>query len=102
MQYVLGTFAGEASFAHGQTVACNKGDALWRGGDGRMQCRPQTPARDCNERSLLRRYGAGIKLVQVAGGQCVRFGSGQSVASAPGAGPVTGLAIDGGVGGVAH
>ena len=104
MQYVLGTYAGQASFAHGQTTVCNKGDALWRDGGGRMQCRPQTPARDCNERSLLRRYGAGIKLVQVSGGgQCVRFGGGQSVAAAQGgAGPVTGLLIDGGVGGVAH
>ena len=103
MQYVLGSFAGQPDFARGQTVVCNKGDALWRGGDGRMQCRPQTPARDCNERSLLRRYGAGIKLVQVSGGgQCVRFGGGQSVASAQGQGPVTGLLIDGGVGGVAH
>lgn len=104
MQYVLGSFAGEASFAHGQTTVCNKGDALWRDGGGRMQCRPQTPARDCNERSLLRRYGAGIKLVQVSGGgQCVRLGGGRSVAAAQGGpGPVTGLLIDGGVGGVAH
>lgn len=102
MQYVLGSFAGQPDFARGQTVVCRKGDALWREGGGRMQCRPQTPARDCNERSLLRRYGAGIKLVQVAGGQCVRFGAGQSVASAGGQGPVTGLLIDGGVGGVAH
>lgn len=100
MQYVLGSFAGEARFEHGQTVVCRKGDALWREGGGRLQCRPQTPARDCNERSLLRRYGAGIKVVSTQSQQCVRFGGG--VVSEAQAGPATGFVTDGGVGGVAH
>ena len=100
MQYVLGSFAGEARFEHGQTVVCRKGDALWRDLGGRLQCRPQTPARDCNERSLLRRYGAGIKVVAAQSQQCVRWGGG-AVAEAQ-AGPVTGFVTDGGVGGVAH
>ena len=30
------------------------------GHGGRIECRAQKPARDCNERSLLRRFGAGI------------------------------------------
>ena len=27
--------------------------------------RPQRPARDCNERSLLRRFGAGVKVITI-------------------------------------
>ena len=100
MQYVLGSFAGQARFEHGQTTVCRKGEALWRDLGGRLQCRPQTPARDCNERSLLRRYGAGIKVMQSSSQQCVRWGGG-AVSQAQ-AGPATGFVTDGGVGGVAH
>ena len=32
---------------------------------GQLSCRPQTPARDCNERSLLRRFGAGVKVLSM-------------------------------------
>jgi len=65
MQVTLGSVdQGKASFAHGETFACRKGEALvhQRGGD--LTCAPQAPARSCNERSLLRRHGAGIKLVE--------------------------------------
>ena len=30
---------------------------------GTVECKPQKPERDCNERSLLRRYGAGVKVL---------------------------------------
>lgn len=30
-----------------------------------VQCRTQSPERNCNERSLLRKYGPGVKLVEV-------------------------------------
>ena len=30
-----------------------------------LTCRPQRPARDCNERSLLRRFGAGVKILTI-------------------------------------
>lgn len=53
----------EAEGASGETVACNKREALWHGAGGRLECRPEKPARDCNERSLLRRYGAGVKVL---------------------------------------
>ena len=70
MQYTISNYAGgQANFDHGQTKVCAKNDSLWREADGSIACRPQTPARDCNERSLLRRYGAGIKVLKVAGGQ---------------------------------
>ena len=97
MQYVTAPWAGAARFDHGQTVVCAKGEALWRDAGGRLQCRPQTPARDCNERSLLRRYGAGIKVLKApVSGQCVewRTESVQADAASQGA-----LQLDGGVGG---
>ena len=97
MQYVLAPYAGEARFDHGQTVVCQKGEALWRDLGGRLQCRPQTPARDCNERSLLRRYGAGIKVLKAAvAEQCVEWRTETVQAEAASQGS---LALDGGVGG---
>lgn len=53
----------EAEGAPGETVACAKREALWHGAGGRLECRPEKAARDCNERSLLRRYGAGVKVL---------------------------------------
>lgn len=46
-------------------MACEKGRALYHGRDGKLECRRQTPARDCNERSLLRRFGAGVKVLTI-------------------------------------
>lgn len=43
----------------GSTLTCRQGEALYHGRGGRLECRPQTQERDCFERSLLRRYGAG-------------------------------------------
>ncbi|WP_204282233.1 hypothetical protein, partial [Serratia marcescens] len=34
-------------------------------GQAIVSCRPQLPARDCNERSLLRRFGAGVKILNM-------------------------------------
>lgn len=66
MQVTMGEMeAGKASFDTGETFSCAKGEALWHGQGGVLQCRRQTPERDCNERSLLRKYGPGVKLVQV-------------------------------------
>ena len=99
MQYTIGAFAGRASFDHGQTITCDKFQALYHTSNGGLACRAQTKARDCNERSLLRRYGAGIKVIKlVSAQQCVAYRS-ESIAagSSPGA-----LATDGGVGGVVH
>jgi hypothetical protein len=65
MQVTLGSVEnGQASFAKGESFACQKGEALVHGRGGDLSCAPQVPQRDCNERSLLRRYGPGIKLVE--------------------------------------
>ena len=65
MQYVLAEYKGEVSFAGAQTMLCAKGEALYHAAGGQVACRPQKPSRDCNERSLLRRYGAGIKILKL-------------------------------------
>lgn len=64
MQVTLGQIEhGEASFAQGETFSCAKGEALVHGNGGQLTCAPAKPQRNCNERSLLRRHGAGIKLI---------------------------------------
>jgi len=66
MQYTIADYSGQANFDHGQTFTCQKGEALYHTLAGGLQCRAQKPARDCNERSLLRRFGAGIKVLKVS------------------------------------
>lgn len=56
MQYTISDLNG----GPGETLLCNKREALWYDG-ARLECRPEKRERDCNERSLLRRYGAGVK-----------------------------------------
>jgi hypothetical protein len=74
MQWTVADWTGQVSFDGGQTATCAKGEALVyepgqpgaaEGAAGRIACRPQQPGRDCNERSLLRRFGAGIKVVTI-------------------------------------
>lgn len=65
MQVTVGEMMdGKASFTQGQSFACKKGEALVHHPDGRLACAVQAPERNCNERSLLRKYGPGIKLVR--------------------------------------
>jgi hypothetical protein len=99
MQVTIAPFRDRISFEGGQTLTCQKGEALWHEpgkGAGKLECRPQKPARDCNERSLLRRFGAGIKvltLVYTEKYTAFRETSHQG-------GSVV-MSLDGGVGGVA-
>ena len=65
MQATLADYHGEISFEHGEIINCAKGEALYRWADGKVACKVQIPARDCNERSLLRRFGAGVKIVKM-------------------------------------
>jgi hypothetical protein len=67
MQVTLGEMKdGKPSFAAGETFSCQKGEALWHAPGGKLSCKPQKAERNCNERSLLRKYGPGVKLVEVA------------------------------------
>lgn len=54
-----------ANFNGGKVLTCRKGEALWFEG-GQVSCRTQSAARTCNERSLLRRFGVGIKIVTMS------------------------------------
>ena len=106
MQVTIAKWAEHISFEGGQTMACQKGDALFhvggrRGADGqgggRLECRPQKPARDCNERSLLRRFGAGIKILTIMITERYTAYREENSTSA-----ATAMSLDGGVGGVVY
>ncbi|WP_108984443.1 hypothetical protein [Candidatus Phycosocius bacilliformis] len=61
---------GQTSFDGGSTMSCQKGQALVyrrKANElaGSVQCVAQKPEADCNERSLLRRFGPGIKYAKV-------------------------------------
>lgn len=56
---------GEDIFEGGQVIQCRRGDALRYGRGGEVYCAPAEAMRDCNERSLLRLYGPGVRLVYV-------------------------------------
>ncbi|MEO0466885.1 MAG: hypothetical protein AAF216_10100 [Pseudomonadota bacterium] len=65
MQVTLGrVHEGQADFTQAQSFQCQKGEALVRRADGELTCAAQIPQRDCNERSLLRQHGPGIKLIE--------------------------------------
>ncbi len=62
MQATVGGWdGGAADFDNGTIVRCAKGEALRHGPDGAISCATQEPQRNCFERSLLRKYGPGIK-----------------------------------------
>ncbi|MAP94439.1 MAG: hypothetical protein CMK07_05755 [Ponticaulis sp.] len=65
MQVTIGELVnGTPSFEHASGFSCAKGEALIHKPGGELACAPQIPQRNCNERSLLRRYGPGIKLIE--------------------------------------
>lgn len=116
LQYVMAEYKGKIDFGPGDTVTCVKNSALYRSREGKLECRPQKPARDCNERSLLRRYGAGVKIIHVKivetytayrtfqnGVLVAENSSASSSTAVSAAGASTGAFESfGGVGGVAH
>ncbi len=65
LQVTIAEYLDRVSFDGGDIIACDKGQALWHGRGGFVECRTQKRERDCNERSLLRRYGAGIKILTI-------------------------------------
>lgn len=83
------------NFDGGKTMTCQKGDALWFD-HGNMTCRPQIPARQCNERSLLRRFGVGMKVLTVTRSES--FMQKREVAASSSRSSTV-MVFDGGVGG---
>jgi hypothetical protein len=104
MQYVIGAYEGlsESNFG-GETYVCGKNEALYYAPGaqgGSVTCRPQRPARDCNERSLLRRYGAGVKILTMLTTEKYTAYREETVREQSSSG--LSLSLDGGVGGVVY
>jgi hypothetical protein len=99
MQITIAPWAEHISFEGGKTLTCQKGEALYHvpgHGGGKLECRTQIPARDCNERSLLRRFGAGIKvLTMVITERYTAYREEQHQTNSV-------MSLDGGVGGVVY
>lgn len=96
---------GAAQFGGSEIISCAKGEALWHAPGGKLSCRPQAPERNCNERTLLRRHGPGVKLVEMSTpkpycepAQRVKVTKVMKDVRAPVALPPGDLALDGGVG----
>lgn len=64
MQVTVGWYVdGNSVWEDGATIMCRKGEALRHTPGGQLYCSTQEPRRNCNERSLLRRFGPGEKLI---------------------------------------
>jgi hypothetical protein len=71
MEVTLGKVVnGQPVFDGGRTISCQKGHALVQNGTN-LVCAPQTAAANCNERSLLRRFGPGIRYATITTTQTV-------------------------------
>ena len=100
LQATIADFDGKIDFTGGKTLACGKGDALYHGRDGKIECRRQTPARDCNERSLLRRFGAGVKILTIT--EVERYTAYREEEERSAESAATSMSLDGGVGGYVY
>lgn len=92
------TIADEAG-GPGETINCNKREALWYGRGGQLECRPEKQERDCNERSLLRRYGAGVKVLTMIREESYTEYREEMVETAGAVASGAVIMLDGGVGG---
>lgn len=64
MQTTIGwVIDGVYNWDEAPTIMCRKGEALRHTAGGNLRCETQIPRRNCNERSLLRVHGPGVKLV---------------------------------------
>ncbi|PZN99495.1 MAG: hypothetical protein DCF28_12945, partial [Alphaproteobacteria bacterium] len=99
LQVTIAEYLDRVSFDGGDILACEKGQALWHGRGGFVECRTEERERDCNERSLLRRYGAGIKILTIIREE--KFtGYREEIVQAAGVSVInSSIVLDGGVGG---
>ena len=101
LQATIAEYKGQTDFSGGQTLTCRKNDALYHGPGGKVECRPQKPARDCNERSLLRRFGAGIKILTMTLSETYTAYREEEERTESSAVTAT-MSLDGGVGGTVY
>jgi hypothetical protein len=85
------------NFDGGKTMTCQKGDALWFD-HGNMTCKVQIQQRQCNERSLLRRFGVGLKVLTVTRTETMQRQVARQTERSSASG-MTIMTFDGGVGG---
>ena len=98
MQATIGDYNDALTLTHGETLSCDKMQALYHTPDGAVACRAQIPERDCNERSLLRRYGPSVKVLKLVREETYTAWRDETTTTASmKAGGV--LTLDGGVGG---
>lgn len=100
LQATIADFNGKVDFSGGRTLTCGKNEALYHSHGGKVECRPQKPARDCNERSLLRRFGAGIKVLTMMVTE--RYTAYREEEEKSEAFVSTSMSLDGGVGGIVY
>jgi hypothetical protein len=96
LSVTMADWQGKVAFDGGTVINCGKGEAFFHGKNGEVACRPQRPARDCNERSLLRRYGVGVKVLKMVRVETYTAYREETVTSAHSGS----IVLDGGVGGL--
>ena len=102
LSWTIAEYNGQIDFGGGQTQVCHKNDALVHLPGGKVECRPQRPARDCNERSLLRRFGAGIKILTMIMTETYTATREEEDRESSSSTVTTAMSLDGGVGGIAY
>ncbi|MBS0296861.1 MAG: hypothetical protein JSR45_11160 [Proteobacteria bacterium] len=100
LQAMFAEYKGEIRFEGAETIDCKKGDALYHMRGGKLECRMQRPERDCNERSLLRRYGAGVKILVMVRDEFYTAYREEEVVTSSKSSTSSAIILDGGVGGV--
>jgi hypothetical protein len=96
LQWTYAEYLGKIDFEKGQSSTCGKGEALYHSAGGKLSCRPQKPARNCNERSLLRRFGAGVKILTMTVVETYTAYREETESTS------ASMSLDGGVGGVVY
>ena len=97
MQWTYSDYDGShINFDGGKNATCAKNEALWFE-NGQLTCKAQIAQRQCNERSLLRRFGVGIKILTLTRTETIS--KQRQVASARSSSGMTVMSFDGGVGG---
>jgi len=97
MQWTYSDYDGShINFDGGKNATCAKNEALWFE-NGALTCKTQITQRQCNERSLLRRFGVGIKILTLTRTETIT--KQRQMASARSSSGMTVMSFDGGVGG---
>jgi hypothetical protein len=101
LQAIFADYKGEIRFDGAETLDCRKNEALYHSAGGAVACHEQKHERDCNERSLLRRYGAGVKVLTLVKDETYTAYREETVTSTETQKTQSSsLMLDGGVGGV--